>query len=214
MTTTDMDCSPSTATGATAKSPFAHLYKHKGADWKSEFRKSVNRRLRDCRNNLVDRFRKMNVEEKQNVLDRIVREELSERYNMQLTADELNNAIEEYEQLREELLQQEFDDVLCAEEQLVLEEISHYFDSNDVYCPRCQKSTLVFPDAYTFFCQPCNYSIKLPCKVPIPPDLFRAFENVFSRHFDRGCVQRLQVLVENNQMLFVCPECRYSQQLF
>uniref|UniRef100_A0A0N5A972 RPA_interact_N domain-containing protein n=1 Tax=Syphacia muris TaxID=451379 RepID=A0A0N5A972_9BILA len=123
-----------------SKSPFAHLYKRKGANWKAEIRKNVNRRLRDSRNNLIDRFRLMNVQEKQVFLNNVIKEELNKQCDKQISAEELDEAIKEYEEFRQELLQQELDDMLKAEHDFILAEISHYFDSDDVYCPLCQCS--------------------------------------------------------------------------
>ncbi|VDD90772.1 unnamed protein product [Enterobius vermicularis] len=177
-----MECTASSAAPVTAKSPFAHLYKQKGLDWKSEFRKGVNRRLRNSRNNLVDRFRKMNVQEKKDFLDSVVREDLLEGWDKRMTPEELDRAIAEYEEFREEFLQQEFDDVLMAEEECLLEEISCHFDSNRVLCPCCKKSLLSFPDKRSFSCWMCSYLIKLPYDLPSPPHLLKTFEDIFSAH--------------------------------
>lgn len=107
----------------------------------------------------------MNVQEKKDFLDSVVREDLLEGWDKRMTPEELDRAIAEYEEFREEFLQQglfckifllffvfyrkwfvlkmkfltlEFDDVLMAEEECLLEEISCHFDSNRVLCPCCK----------------------------------------------------------------------------
>lgn len=76
-----------------------------------------------------------------------------------------------------------------------------------------QKSLLSFPDKRSFSCWMCSYLIKLPYDLPSPPHLLKTFEDIFSAHSGMECLNPLEVFVEDNQMIFFCTLCSFSEEL-
>ncbi|OZC07908.1 hypothetical protein X798_05122 [Onchocerca flexuosa] len=114
-----------------------HLYKKKSVDWKNEMRQNFMRRLRDDRqkafNHARGRFGRVRTDL---LLESIMLHEINAlKLSEHVTDDELNEAIQEFERFRDEITQQEIENMIAYEQER-LEDLASA--DNSVLCPRCQ----------------------------------------------------------------------------
>ncbi|VDM41563.1 unnamed protein product [Toxocara canis] len=89
------------------RSAHVSLYKKRGANWREELRKKCAQHLRERREEAVSRARGLNEAVEREEINKIIREEIEAmRRSQQFEEEDLNAAIEDFEQIREELLQQ------------------------------------------------------------------------------------------------------------
>ncbi|VDM98332.1 unnamed protein product [Thelazia callipaeda] len=118
-------------------SPRQHLYKKKNSDWKTELRQKFLRHLQVGRQRFFDRRRNehKSLNEKM-LIDKIIQDEIcSLKSSEHITDSELNDAIQEYEQFRDDFIQQQIEDMIINEQEQ-LQDLIKAEDS--VLCPGCQ----------------------------------------------------------------------------
>lgn len=197
-------------------SPHRYLYKQKDLNWKMDMRKNFMRRLHDDRQKIFSRGHNgFETHQTDLLIDNIIKNEISTlRLSENLNVDELNEAIEEFERIRDEIIQHEID-TMMAYERGRLEDLADRNDSDMVLCPKCQLCDLDFPDRYTLNCRRCGLQMHLEHQLPSPSELILHFTKIFTSHSGRGCFKIPSVQLQGNSELFIrCDQCTFDARIF
>uniref|UniRef100_A0A915PJM2 RPA-interacting protein C-terminal domain-containing protein n=1 Tax=Setaria digitata TaxID=48799 RepID=A0A915PJM2_9BILA len=195
-------------------SPYQLLYKRRNPNWRNELRQNFIRRLEEEREISYNRTRKKFERLVNNLLfEKIIRDETkSLRISEHVTDDELNEAIQEFERFRDEVVQQEIDSMIAYEQER-LEDLASA--ENSVLCPRCQLANLNFPDEYTLNCERCHLQLRLMEQLPSPLELTTHFTNIFTSHADRDCPETPVLILQDTDKLFLrCHLCAFDSKIF
>ncbi|VDK54455.1 unnamed protein product [Anisakis simplex] len=191
-----------------------NLYKKKGANWREELRKKCAQHLRERREEAVSRARGLDEETERAEINKIIREEIEAmRRSLQFEEDDLVAAIEDFELIREELLQQELEDFEALEQERLEADVASYF-SEEVTCPSCRMYPLLYFDPYTIICEQCEFYFHLPVEMPCAAELSAYFMQIFSAHLNRKCDVVPSVIIQGNHMFFMCANCGFSYTAF
>uniref|UniRef100_A0A915AXH1 RPA-interacting protein C-terminal domain-containing protein n=1 Tax=Parascaris univalens TaxID=6257 RepID=A0A915AXH1_PARUN len=197
-----------------SRSVHMSLYKKKGANWREELRKKCAQHLRERREEAVSKARGLNEAVEREEINKIIREEIEAmRRSEQFEDEDLNAAIEDFEQIREELLQQELDDLAALEQERLEADVASYF-ADEVICPSCQMSPLLYFDACTVTCERCEFYFHLPVEMPCAAELSAYFMQIFNTHTNRKCDVVPSVIVQGPRMYFMCANCGFSYTAF
>uniref|UniRef100_A0A914RWJ5 RPA-interacting protein N-terminal domain-containing protein n=1 Tax=Parascaris equorum TaxID=6256 RepID=A0A914RWJ5_PAREQ len=152
-----------------SRSVHMSLYKKKGANWREELRKKCAQHLRERREEAVSKARGLNEAVEREEINKIIREEIEAmRRSEQFEDEDLNAAIEDFEQIREELLQQGV----------------------------AVMSPLLYFDACTVTCERCEFYFHLPVEMPCAAELSAYFMQIFNTHTNRKCDVVPSVIVQ------------------
>ncbi|EFO17265.1 hypothetical protein LOAG_11234 [Loa loa] len=191
-----------------------HLYKKKSVDWKIKLRENFIRRLRDERQKVLSRTRnEFGYWQTDLPVESIIQNDINAlRLSEHITDNELNEAIQEFERFRDEIIQQEIESMITYEQERLEDLASGY---NSVLCPRCQLANLNFPDEYSLKCEHCKLQLRLTQPLPSPLELMAHFTKIFTSHADRECSETPNLVLQNNNKLFLhCSRCAFDFEVF
>uniref|UniRef100_A0A915A416 RPA-interacting protein C-terminal domain-containing protein n=1 Tax=Parascaris univalens TaxID=6257 RepID=A0A915A416_PARUN len=107
----------------------------------------------------------------------------------------------------------ELDDVAALEQEGLKADVASYF-ADEVICPSCRMSPLLFLDARAVFCEMCEFYFHLPKKMPCAAKLSKYFMQIFSAHTNRKCDIVPSVIVQGPHMYFMCADCGFAYTAF
>ncbi|MFH4980158.1 hypothetical protein AB6A40_006867 [Gnathostoma spinigerum] len=199
------------SSGGSAVSKRAVQYKPKGKDWKVTLRENCMRNLREQRQKSFNTARGISVTHcfKNRLIDNIIAEELRALHcDEGFPPFEIDREIEDFEDLKKELLQQELEDMLAFEEQRIADDVNSYL-KEEVVCPSCQKSALLYSDQTTVTCPSCSFTFHFLHAVPPPQKLTEYFLSLFSQHDNVSCTQTPHLEAADNQVKLACSACGF-----